>query len=79
MNLEFKRQNYENLVGFQFSNDFSAVFGDIPFSIQPNDQLIYLISTNETLIYHFTIDNNEKLILSIDRERTLKKNSKHER
>jgi hypothetical protein len=67
IDLEFKREQYENLVEFQIYNASSGVFGKIPFTIDPIKQLIYLTGNDESLIYQFQIVNNEKLILSTDR------------
>jgi hypothetical protein len=75
IDLEFKRENYENMVEFSFSYDYGGVFGTSIFNIDPKHNLIYFMGTNKSYIYNYKVVNNEKLFLSLDLERTQKINT----
>lgn len=79
IDLEFKRENYENMVNFQFHDEYSGVQGKLKYSIDTKNNLIYFMTKNETLVYNYKVLNNEKLILSLDMERTQKINTHNTR
>lgn len=75
IDLEFKRENYENMVEFVFSNEYGGVLGKSNFNIDPINSLIYIMSTNKSFVYNYKVVNSEKLILSLNTERTQKINT----
>ncbi len=73
--LEFTRENYDNIVKFEFFDEFSGVLGKLKYSIDPKNNLIYLISKSKSYVYKYELVNNEKLILSLDTAKTQKINT----
>lgn len=73
VDLEFTRENYENVVNLSLYGEYVGVYGKTKFSIDPINNLIYLRTNktnNETLVYNFKLAKKEKLILSLDEKRT---------
>lgn len=70
LNVEFVRENYENVVNLSVYYVLDGVFGKLRFSVDPENELIFIRTQNKMLVYKFSIENNEKLSLSLDIERT---------
>ena len=79
IDLVFNQANYENEIYFAFSYGYSGIRINSIFNIDPKEKLIYLLSTDKSLVYSYKVVNNEKLILSLDRDRTQKLNSQNTR
>ena len=74
VDLEFKRVDYKNKVEISEYDKHSCIIQETQFSISPINNLMYIIGFNKSFVYNFELVNNEKLILSLNAERTQKIN-----
>jgi hypothetical protein len=70
VDLEFIRENYENVVNVALYGEYMGVYAKTKFSVDPINNLVYLRTKNKTLVYNFKLAKKEKLILSLDEEKT---------